>query len=206
MSFLTEYCKFVVAYAYLGLHRLTEVLRGTSLKGHMQRTIFRMKGVASFWCFDYLNLPHKLHTCKRPLRILLILSEVIFVLSISIVSHVYLADTGNCALFEDLRGSVCPAVAAEATEWRRSLGRHRMVHIDANWIEFDRDRLSANRETLLNRQYLHTFWTDCSVRLLLSEQYSSLLLPEQYSSLNWSSLTGKLAFQCDRTRYNRFFF
>ncbi|OQR70110.1 trafficking protein particle complex subunit 10-like [Tropilaelaps mercedesae] len=72
------------------------------------------------------------------------------------------SDMGNCTLFEELRDSICSAVGVEATEWRRSLGRNRMVHIDANWVEFDKDRLSANRETLLNRQYLHTFWTDCS--------------------------------------------
>ena len=74
-----------------------------------------------------------------------------------------LPDTGKSGLFESLRDAVCPAVSAEATEWKRSLGRTKNVHIDANWVAFDRDKLSANRETLLNRQYLHTFWTDCSV-------------------------------------------
>ncbi|XP_018494809.2 trafficking protein particle complex subunit 10 [Galendromus occidentalis] len=81
---------------------------------------------------------------------------------------------GKPGLFESLREAVCPAVSAEATEWKRSLGRTKNVHIDANWVPFDRDKLSANRETLLNRQYLHTFWTDCSD----SDEYRSTVKQE----------------------------
>lgn len=100
-----------------------------------------------------------------------------------------LVDSGELGVFQSVVPSLQKGIGAEAVEWKRAYGRTtKHVHLHPRFIPFNSDEPCASMAmanmgestnpapvpacadqlsvlTLLDQPMLHTYWTDCVVRL-----------------------------------------
>lgn len=79
-------------------------------------------------------------------------------------------DTGDEQLFHTLEKNLIKSIPTDSVDWRRSYDRPiKPVRLSANFTPFSQDVLPSGKDChLVKRPIFHTYWSECSVIILIS--------------------------------------